>query len=100
MTDNPWTRGLVPDYNDTGNVADIGVYDMDAGVSYQFWTNGTAVGYEIHFPDNRIEFIYFNPSDGSDDGVPTVFVYQGTEADPNADTPLCHFVVADSETTA
>jgi hypothetical protein len=96
---NPGTSGLVSDYNDSGNVADIGVYDVDADVSYHFWTNGTAVGYEIHFPGNRIEFFYLNPSDGSDDGVPTVFAYRGTEADPAADMPLCHFVVTPDDAT-
>jgi hypothetical protein len=75
---------------------DIAVHDNDADVSYHFWTNGTAVGYEVHFPDGRIEFFYLNPSDGSDDGVPTVFVYQGTEADPGADTPLHHYIVDDA----
>lgn len=74
---------------------DIAIHDNDADVSYHFWTNGAALGYEIHFPDNRIEFIYLNPSDGSDDGTPTVFVYQGTEADPGADTALCYFDVSD-----
>lgn len=38
------------------------------------------------------EYIYLNPSGGSDDGVPTVFVYQG-DGDPRTDVPLRHVVV-------
>lgn len=86
----------MPDYNVTGNTTDIAVHDSDAEVSYHFWTNGASLGYEIHFPDNRIEFIYLNPSTGSDDGVPTVFAYQGTKGELGADSPICYFDVSDS----
>lgn len=91
----------MPDYNQTGDVRDIGVDDHSSGVHYRFWTNGTAVGYEVQFDDGRpIQFFYLNPSDDTDDGVPNVFVYQGTEADPAADVPLCHFVMTDTPTTS
>ena len=61
------------------------------GVSFHPWTNGDAIGYECHHPDGRVEFLYFNISSDSDDGVSNVFVYQGTEGDPAADTPYVHF---------
>ena len=41
------------------------------------------------------EYIYLNPSGGSDDGVPTVFVYRGSDGDPQTDTPLVHIVAFD-----
>lgn len=70
---------------------DFEARDETSGVTYHPWTDGWAIGYEVHYPDNRIEFFYLNPSGASDDGVPTVFVYCGPEGDPNADTPQHHY---------
>lgn len=72
---------------------DFTVTDPDSGVTYTPWTNGAAVGYRMTSPDGRTEYFYLNPSGGSDDSVPTVFVYQGTEGDPAQDAALHHYDV-------
>lgn len=38
------------------------------------------------------EFIYLNPSGGSDDLIPTVFLYQGPNGDPSQDAAIVHVV--------
>jgi hypothetical protein len=69
-------------------------YDDDAGVYYEPFVKDGRVGYRVASIDGAREtFIYFNPSGGSDDGVPTVFVYQGEDNDPAVDQPEDHHVV-------
>jgi hypothetical protein len=56
------------------------------GATYTPWTNGWSVGYHVTFNDDRpAEYLYLNPSGGSDDGVDCAFIYQGTEGDPAID---------------
>src|SRR3954463_7487463 len=44
------------------------------------------VGYCVHgLIEGQQEFIYFNPSSDTDDGVPNVFIYQGLSNDPGLD---------------
>ena len=70
-------------------------YDADAGVYYEPFIEDGRVGYRVasNRPGMGLEtFVYLNPSDGSDDGVPTVFVYQGIENDPALDGSECYIV--------
>ena len=60
------------------------------GVTYRSWTDGHAIGFQAEHNDGRVEYIYLNPSQDSDDNVPNVFLYHGTEADPSQDQPLVH----------
>lgn len=90
------------------------VHDDDAGVVYEPWSDGTVVGWKairrgaciltggaaeddctMHLHETEVEYLVLNPSTGSDDGVPTVFVYQGATGDPAADGAVCHFVMFD-----
>lgn len=43
-----------------------------------------------------VTYIYMVPSGGSDDGVSTVFVYQGSEGDPLHDEPMHHYVIGEA----
>ena len=61
------------------------------GATYTPWTDGWAVGFRVAHPGSEPEHIYLNPSGGSDDGKPCVFVYNGPEGDPAMDTPYTHF---------
>jgi hypothetical protein len=71
------------------------VIDPDSDTQYTpFITEDGRVGYECtDLTTGKFEFLYFNPSNGSDDGAATVFVYQGDSNDPCADTPTHHYVV-------
>jgi len=71
------------------------VHDDDAGVQFTpFITEDGRVGYECtDTATGKFEFLYFNPSNGSDDGVASVFVYQGTENDPAYDGAVHHYTV-------
>jgi hypothetical protein len=71
------------------------IRDESTGVTYSPYIDhghGTA-GYEVNHPDGRREFIYLCPSNGTDDGVPNVFLYQGETGDPAGDSPSHHYVV-------
>jgi hypothetical protein len=69
-------------------------YDTDAGVYYEPFVYDGRVGYRVASTDGmRQTYVYFNPSTGSDDGVPTVFIYQGEDNDPAIDEPDCHIVI-------
>lgn len=66
----------------------------DGPVSYHPWTNGYAIGFEVHRSDGRIEFIYLNPSQSDgDEAEANVFLYTGTEGDPAADEAHHHYLV-------
>lgn len=70
-------------------------HDEDSGVSYVPFVDeewGTA-GVQITRPSGVVDYLYFNPSGGSDDGVPTVFVYRGESTNPGEAGSLCHFDV-------
>ncbi len=71
--------------------------DDDAGTTYVPWTNGRAVGFKAEHDDGEVEYIYLNPSGGSDDGVPNVFVYIGPVGDPAEDQPEHHYTLNDQE---
>lgn len=75
------------------------VSDPIAGEMTQrpFLGENAQVGLQLTHSDGRVEYIYFNTSNGGDgsegrDGGPgfNTFVYQGTEGDPAEDDPL-HF---------
>lgn len=70
--------------------------DDDGGVTYTPWSDGWAIGFKVEFDDGRVDFIYLNPSGGSDDNVPTVFLYRGTEGDVTKDGAEHHYVIGDS----
>lgn len=76
------------------------VSDPDSGVIYLPWSTEKVVGWEAHRPDGSIEYVYLNPSGGSDDGVPTVFLYRGTTGDPTQDEALAHVDVRIEEARA
>ncbi len=65
--------------------------DDDAGIIYTPWSDGRAVGFKATHAGGEVEYIYLNPSDGSDDGVPNVFVYIGPTGDPSQDNAIVHF---------
>jgi hypothetical protein len=66
-------------------------HDTTSGVWYVPVVNDGMVGYRCQHPDGRETFIYFNPSDSSDDGTPNVFVYEGPHFDPAKDAPSHHY---------
>jgi hypothetical protein len=71
------------------------VFDADAQVRYVPVVSAYGnPGYECTLPDGSVTYVYLNASGGSDDGVPTVFLYQGMEADPGADHAE-HFAVVE-----
>lgn len=73
------------------------IRDEDARVTYESWTNGYAMGFKCSRVGQPDEYIYLNPSDGSDDGVPNVFVYIGPYGDPaEDDVPAHHYVIGES----
>lgn len=72
------------------------IHDDDSGATYTPWTDGYAVGFKVEHSGGRTEFIYLNPSDGADDGVPNVFLYIGGAGDPNEDEPA-HFYALNGE---
>lgn len=73
------------------------VTDEDSGVTYEPWTDsargGAGIGFKCTHPNGDVEYIFLNPSLGSDDGVPTVFVYQGIHGDPGRDGAAHHYVI-------
>lgn len=75
------------------------VYDPRGGVVYvPFVSDDGRVGYRVTdtLSDAGAEcFIYLNPSDSSDDGVPNVFLYVGGENDPAYDAAELHYDLRD-----
>jgi hypothetical protein len=71
--------------------------DEDSGATYRPWTDGWAVGFKAEHPDGRVAFIYLNPSGGSDDGVPNVFLYCGPTGDSAQDPPYHHYDLFDPD---
>jgi hypothetical protein len=67
------------------------VFDVDSGVTYY----PILGGWRAEKDSGSTEYIYLNPSGGSDDGVPTVFLYQGANGDPAQDEAVVHVVVFD-----
>ncbi len=63
------------------------VFDPDSDVTYFPVLGGWGAE-----KDGDIEYLYLNPSGGSDDGVPTLFLYQGEHGDPHQDVAVVHVV--------
>jgi hypothetical protein len=61
------------------------------GLVYKPWALNGAVGYELVHPSGAVQYIYFNPSLDSDDGVDNVVVYCGSAGDPAEDEAVTHF---------
>jgi hypothetical protein len=76
------------------------IEDEDAGVVYVPFTGSNGQrGFRCVNKDGRECYIYLNPSGGSDDGEPTVFLYMGDTGEPENDTPQ-HYYVPDFEPVA
>jgi hypothetical protein len=73
---------------------DFTITDADSETTYTPWTDGWAVGFKCE-RNGKVEYIYLNPSGGSDDGVPTVFAYVGTEGDSSQDQAAHHYDLFD-----
>ena len=56
-------------------------------------TDHYMVGVECHLPNGKVRYVYLVPSNSSDDGVATVFLYHGIEGDPASDNAYSHEVV-------
>lgn len=70
--------------------------DDDAGVTYHpFVGPNGELGFRAVRDGGGEQRIVFNPSGGSDDGVPNVFVYMGSTGDASIDTPVHHYVMRD-----
>ena len=65
------------------NSFDFTATDEDSGVTYTPWTDGWGIGFIATRPDGAQCRIALNPSGGSDDDVPCVFVY--IDSDPSGD---------------
>lgn len=76
------------------------ITDADAHVTYTPHTDPAsgALGFKVEGPRGT-EYIMLNPSRGSDDGVPTVFVYQGPTGDPAEDEPQHFYAPFEGERT-
>jgi hypothetical protein len=70
------------------------ILDRDSGTTYTpFINKHWEVGYRCEGVDGEVTYVYLNPSGGSDDGVATVFLYQGSTGDHDQDGPTVHVVV-------
>jgi hypothetical protein len=59
----------------------------DEGNIYEPWTDGWAVGFKVIDPWGEVQYVYLNPSGGSDTpgSLPCVFLYIGKHGDPSYD---------------
>jgi hypothetical protein len=71
------------------------LYDDDAGVTYTPFYDAQfgVVGYIAEGPTGDQETIYLNPSQGSDDGKPNVFLYQEDGAGVTFDSAVHHYLM-------
>lgn len=69
------------------------VRDPDSGVVY----HSIPGGWIANFPDGKLEIIYLNPSGGSDDGVPNVFLYHEEGNLPKYERAVTHFVMGETD---
>ena len=67
--------------------------DASSEVTFTPFIKNGMVGYICEREGSEPEFLYFNPSDDSDDGQANVFAYHGTSGHPMDDTPVCYFDV-------
>lgn len=67
------------------------VVDHSTDVTYTPFARDGMAGLTCSKPGRISEHLYMNPSLGSDDGMPTVFVYLGTEGDPAQDGAVHHY---------
>lgn len=71
-------------------------------VTYTPFVKDGMVGYRAEHEDGRVGWLYFNPSNDTDDGTPNVFVYQSESPhdtrspDPSWDGALYHFTLFQS----
>lgn len=75
------------------SVLDDNVTTLSDGTAYVPVIRAGMVGYRCQHRDGRETFVYFNPSDHTDNDVPNVFVYEGPHFDPARDTPANHYVI-------
>lgn len=79
-------------YEGTRLVREV-IGDEDSGYSYEPWQGShQEMGYKVTPPGHGfgVTYFYLNPSRGSDDGVPTIFVYHAS-GPGEMDNPLGHF---------
>jgi hypothetical protein len=72
--------------------------ELSDGTKYTPFTGGGMAGLKCDRPGSPTSYIYFNPSDHTDDDVPNVFVYQGASGHPIDDPPVHHYVIWDEPT--
>lgn len=89
------TRAYVDEYAERvahaqGVVVAAPCHDPDAKVTYEPWTDGRAVGFRVTHDDGRVEYVYLNPSGGSDDGVGSVFLYFDESGDVTQGATVTH----------
>ena len=71
----------------------------DGPVTFTPWTDGYAIGYQIHRTDGRDEYVYLNPSQSEDDEDDhSVFLYTGTTGDAAYDHPWHFYTVMEDPT--
>lgn len=63
------------------------------GTTYTPFVREGTVGLKCERPNAPLLYIYFNPSDHTDETDPNVFVYQGAEADPAIDGPEHYYLI-------
>lgn len=70
-------------------------FDETSNVMYVPYLHKGRVGFRCirMDADKDDTFIYFNPSDSTDDGVPNIFVYEGVTGDPCYDGASHHYVI-------
>ena len=54
--------------------------------TYEPWTDGYAVGFKVSLADGTVQYIYLNPSIEEENDAPNVFLYQGPDGNPMADS--------------
>lgn len=98
---------IIMDESHTIEVSEMFAIDPDHEVTITqrpFIGNEGQVGYQFTHQDGRVEYIYFNTSNGGDGeqgpgGGPgfNTFVYKGTEGHPAEDTPQVFHYLFDPE---
>lgn len=86
---------VVSDHETVSNRLGDPIRDNDARVTYAPFTDGTVMGFKCTQVGQPDEYIYLNPSTGSDDGAATVFVYIGPDGDPAKDPAVHHYPIGE-----
>lgn len=71
------------------------IKDVSSGLVYEPGIYEGLPGFRITHPNGNTTFLYMNPSTESDDGKPTVFIYESAAEDaerpnPGFDHPHCY----------